>query len=51
MNENYGCTKPHQHEFENDLCKKCRKHVKDLKLKLCAVIGKDEMAEYRWNNE
>ena len=43
MSKDYGCTKPYQHKFKNDVCEKCHKHVSKLKMKICAVMGEEEV--------
>jgi hypothetical protein len=48
MNEKYGTTEPYHHDFNGaGVCKKCHKPVAKLKLKVCAVIGLEEVAQFR----
>lgn len=51
LNKKYGLTEIYQHDFD-DKSGKCRKcHINHLKLrgelKLCSVIGKEEVARFR----
>lgn len=48
LNKKLGLTEIYQHDLaENAVCKKCHRHVTDLKLKVCPVIGKEEVARFR----
>lgn len=51
LNELYGLTKVHQHDIDDDThkCKKCHKSVEELNgsLKLCPIIGAEEVAQFR----
>lgn len=46
LNERYGLSKPHHHDLNGiGECKKCNKHVSKIKLKLCLIMGKEEVAQ------
>lgn len=51
INKQLGLTEVYQHDFEDNSkrCKKCHKPLAELvgELKLCPVIGKEEVAKFR----
>lgn len=48
LNKKYGLTEIYQHALDGTgVCKKCHKHVSELKKKVCPVIGKEEVANFR----
>lgn len=51
INQQLGLDKIYQHDFDDKTgkCKKCHQHYKKLLggLKLCPVIGKEEVARFR----
>lgn len=47
-NKKYGLTESYQHDLNGaEVCKKCHKHISELKYKVCPVMGKDEVAQLR----
>lgn len=55
LNKLYGLTKVYHCDLDDktQCCKKCHKHIYELigQLKLCAVIGKEEVANFRIGND
>jgi hypothetical protein len=53
INKQLGLTEIYQHDFDDHSkrCKKCHKTLDDLMggLKVCAVIGREEVARFRDN--
>lgn len=49
LNEKYGLTEIYHCDFDDKtgVCKKCHKPPTPGALKLCAVIGKEEVARFR----
>jgi len=50
LNKKYGLTKAYHHDLdEKGVCKKCHRPVRELegKLKLCSVIGREEVSNLR----
>lgn len=52
MNTKYGLTEIYQHDLNGaGVCRKCHKHVSSLKLKICQVIGREEVARFSMEGE